>query len=561
MTFLPIVGRELRVASRRRSTYWVRALAALGAIVLGGLVYFSSRYDAPQEFGQRLFGLLAGLSIFYCLTSGVRTTADCLSEEKREGTLGLLFLTDLKGYDVVFGKLVATSLSAFYGLLAIFPVLAVPLLMGGITNGEFWRMVLVLTNTFLFSLAIGIFISSLNKFPRWAMGWTFFLLLLVTVIIPICVECIPALTRSPGLAQILYLPDPFTAFNLSSDAMYPREVHHFWLSVGIIHGLTWFCLIAAGLIVPRSWQDRPAGARAVRWRGLWHKWSYGDLTKRNAYRKRLLDANAFYWLAARARLKPMHVWVFLGLIACLWTWGAVEVGREWFTEVIYLLTAIVLNTIIKLWVASEAGRRLGEDRKLGALELLLSTPLSVSEILRGQLLALRRQFLGPILLIMVVELTFLVSAMRMDSLQGDRQSFLISWLIYMLMFVADVIALSWVGMWVALTTRNPNRATGITVARVLILPWAILIGVSVLISVFAAFAFSSSQLGWAFFLGLWFGAGVLADLLFGLSARRQLQANLRQIAMERYTPTASRLSRFFSRRREPLPNPPPVIAV
>ena len=28
-------------------------------------------------------------------------TADCLSEEKREGTLGLLFLTDLRGYDIV----------------------------------------------------------------------------------------------------------------------------------------------------------------------------------------------------------------------------------------------------------------------------------------------------------------------------------------------------------------------------------------------------------------------------------------------------------------------------
>ena len=84
--------------------------------------------------------------------TGVRSTADCLSEEKRDGTLGLLFLTDLKGYDVVGGKLVATSLNAFYGLTAIFPLLAIPLLMGGVTNGEFWRMALVLANTFLFSL-------------------------------------------------------------------------------------------------------------------------------------------------------------------------------------------------------------------------------------------------------------------------------------------------------------------------------------------------------------------------------------------------------------------------
>src|SRR5205823_6492965 len=104
---------------------------------------------------------------------------DCLSSEKREGTLGLLFLTDLKGYDVVCGKLAATSFRALYGLLALVPVLAVPLLMGGITSGEFWRMVLVLVNTFLFSLAIGVFVSALCQDARKAMGANFLLLLLL----------------------------------------------------------------------------------------------------------------------------------------------------------------------------------------------------------------------------------------------------------------------------------------------------------------------------------------------------------------------------------------------
>src|SRR2546427_9287536 len=96
---------------------------------------------------QRIFQGVSLLALLYCLAYGRRSTADCLSQEKRERTLGLLFLTDLKGHDVVLGKLAATSLRGFYGLLAIFPVLAVPLLMGGITPGEFWRMVLVLVVT------------------------------------------------------------------------------------------------------------------------------------------------------------------------------------------------------------------------------------------------------------------------------------------------------------------------------------------------------------------------------------------------------------------------------
>ena len=137
------------------------------------------------------------LAFLYCLVAGIRSTADCLSEEKREGTLGLLFLTDLRGYDVVGGKLVATSLNAFYGLMAIVPLLAIPLLMGGITNGEFWRTALVLVNTFLFSLAAGMFVSSISKYPRKAFAATLLLLLFFSVGLPLLRLWIPWIYNSP----------------------------------------------------------------------------------------------------------------------------------------------------------------------------------------------------------------------------------------------------------------------------------------------------------------------------------------------------------------------------
>src|SRR5438874_2123824 len=160
MTFLPIVERELIEASRRRGTHWIRLLAAAAGLGLGALVLLNMRAAPPAELGMDLFRVLAGASYFYCLFVGVFRTADCLSEEKREGTLGLLFLTDLKGYDIVLGKLAATSLNAFYGLLALFPVMAIPLLLGGVTGTEFWRVVLVSVNNLLFSLAVGMFCSA-----------------------------------------------------------------------------------------------------------------------------------------------------------------------------------------------------------------------------------------------------------------------------------------------------------------------------------------------------------------------------------------------------------------
>jgi ABC-type transport system involved in cytochrome c biogenesis permease component len=132
MTFLPIVERELRVASRRAGTYWVRTGVALAVIAIGSFMYLTSQRQSSAELGSMMFVALAAIAGLFCLSAGARSTSDCLSEEKRDGTLGLLFLTDLRGFDVVAGKLVAGSLGSFYGLIATLPMLAIPLLMGGV---------------------------------------------------------------------------------------------------------------------------------------------------------------------------------------------------------------------------------------------------------------------------------------------------------------------------------------------------------------------------------------------------------------------------------------------
>src|SRR5690348_13115289 len=106
MTFLPIVERELIEASRRRGTYWIRLAAAAVGLLIGGWVMLMTHNQPPAQLGIALFVALSIAAFVYCLSVGIFRTADCLSEEKREGTLGLLFLTDLKGYDIVLGKLV-----------------------------------------------------------------------------------------------------------------------------------------------------------------------------------------------------------------------------------------------------------------------------------------------------------------------------------------------------------------------------------------------------------------------------------------------------------------------
>ena len=213
MIVLPIVERELRAAARQWATYWARLGIALAAIFVT-VVIFVLTFGLPSaQTGRRIFEWLAGIMMVYCLAYGRRSTSDCLSVEKREGTLGLLFLTDLKGHDVVLGKLVATSVRGFYGLLAVFPVLAIPLLLGGITSGEFWRVVLVLMDTCLFSLAIGILGSALSRDQQRAMAANITLLFALMVVPAACMYALeylaPAMRKLP---QLLFCCPPYAFY-------------------------------------------------------------------------------------------------------------------------------------------------------------------------------------------------------------------------------------------------------------------------------------------------------------------------------------------------------------
>jgi hypothetical protein len=222
------------------------------------------------------------------------------------------------------------------------------------------------------------------------------------------------------------------------------------------------------------------------------------------------------------------VWGVLVFVAGWWVWARLQLGTLWLDESTSgtnIATVIMLNVALKLWVALEACRQLAEDRQAGSFELLLSTRLTVRDILRGQWLALRRQFLGPAVVSAAVAVLFMMAAIRHSP--ADRGIVLACWLGGVLLFMADVTALGWAAMYCALTTNSPNQATVLTIARILIAPWIILAAIIVLSNVFSSI---SDAPGLGFYLAWWFGLGLAADLIYGLTARRQLLTRFRHLA-------------------------------
>src|SRR5262249_27804179 len=156
------------------------------------------------------------------------------------------------------------------------------------------------------------------------------------------------------------------------------------------------------------------------------------------------------------RIKPLGVWLFLVFMAGWWVLMLTMLQFHWLDDLLFFVTVAMLNSILKLWVAIEAPQRLAEDQKIGALELLLSTPLTVRDIVRGQWLALRRQFLFPLLTVVAVELAL----MRAASYYQSNSSSVIRLVgaESLLLLVTDVAAVGWVALASGLTARNPNHA-------------------------------------------------------------------------------------------------------
>ncbi|MFN3409881.1 MAG: ABC transporter permease [Limisphaerales bacterium] len=544
MTVLPIVERELRVAARRSGTYWTRCLFALTVLGLAVFVYGINRRSQPAEISLSLFASMTVVAGLFCLLAGVRFTADTLAEEKRDGTLGLLFLTDLRGYDVVAGKLAASSVGAVYGVLALLPLLAVPLLMGGVTPGQFGRVCLVLLNTLFFSLATGLMMSALFQTARAAVGWTFLVVVGLTGGLPLAgVLLAEALNvRHSILEPYFTIPSPGFAYAAAYDRAFGAQPAGFWTSLGITHALAWLALLVAVFVTPRSWQDRPASATRLRWRQRWAQWMQGEDKERAAYRARLLAVNPFYWLAARVRAKPALVWAVLALLTVawlgLWAWQ----GDDWFHPGWFICTMIGLNTLLKSWFAGEAAAQLAEDRRIGALELLLSTPLSVSDIIRGQGLALRRQFLGPVLFVIALHFVFLAVGL------GHREFFYSSesrglWvfgcLLLVVVLVADLVTLFYVTLWRALVARNATRASGEALTRVLALPWLLYAVLMAMIGISGGGGLEAAGL-----MVVWAMLSLGVDFFFGISAKVKLEEEFRVRAMSRYAPPVPWWKRF-----------------
>ena len=571
MTFLPIVERELRLAARRQLTFWLRVVAALTAVIIAsGLFALFSIIPGGigTHLGGPLFSVLTWMSLAVSLSAGVFFTSDALSEEKREGTLGFLFLTDLRGYDVVFGKLLATSCRCVFALLAIFPVLAGTQLLGGVEGGFFWRTILALLHTLFFSLSCGMFVSAISRHPQKALAGTIVLLFVLTAG-GAAVDGLMASLRNAPYRPVLSQASPLTSFLFADE-----NPTSYWWALLISQATGWGLLIAACLLIPRTWQERATRKelRQSSWR-MW--WRFGSVRRRQHLRAVVLEKNPLTWLASRERWQALSLWCLVILLVA-WFIAVTLVDNPIFNWASWWAVNSLVIVLLYLWTASQASQVFADLRRAGWIELILSTPLDFRKVAPESWRGLLRPFGLPLAVVLVVQ--FLAQIFNINpmtgAMRGGADELLPAWVILgiaatcgLITSAANFIALIWFGLWMGLVSRNSLLATLKTIVFVQIIPWMVISFASamtfpIIIALSSGFG-SGGGTAW-FQLYPLISAGVttvlmiIKDWVFWSLARRRLVENFRATATQAVMPVM--YWRVIPPRPTP-PNTPPIIPV
>ncbi len=411
MNLRPVIERELRVASRQRSTYLNRSSPGLLFMLITGVMLYATTGSPNAPQGGPLFNGLA--MVLFCLIwlTVPLSTADSLSREKREDTLGLLLLTPLRPVELVISKLFSAFWQSSMLVLAIVPILAIPVLIGGITALDIVREILSLLTALIGAVTVGIVASSLcerrgrawllvgviGALWLWVQLYCHGLLLIFKAAISI-----PEFNPFEEVLrpEVLILPTlyGFLAESSSSAAFF------FGIQSGATSGdvlvsvivltatllVCWRSLSFAARRVHRFAESRFMSARQERVQSIFVRERYAT-TFLHRKQRQLLDRNPILWLQQRRWSHRLVKWGWLLVTTIVITLATTY--QDWgFAENI-MITTIWLAVFMLFSLLLVTSSNLQGERESGALELLLVTPLTPRDFVQGRIRSFWKSFL------------------------------------------------------------------------------------------------------------------------------------------------------------------------
>ncbi len=452
--FSPLVSRELLGLARRPWTYRSRALVCFAAVaVLAVLVAGQSGAGMTMSVGAGLRParwLFTGLFFVACVT-GLQSAADCLSSERRQGTLGLLFLTDLKPDTVIAAKLISSSFQCLYALLAALPILTTCVLAGGVTGVFVLKSSIAVIYALLLSTLVGLRSSCRTADAH---------------------ESFSRAIRRFALWNVFPLVSPLWLSLFGAQA---RGFMYFTFSV-----------LFGALAVFQYWRGC-RDALAGNWResldqpkdpGLQ---SLGQLTaavrlKRSDFRPEPVgESDPATSIVSRhgdpRQARPTEFpKLFAGVIVVVWFMASLQDDAEIFTNSHLLLTWL-LRFILIVTMCKIAPQGFGETLRGGGVEILLTTPLTVERLVNGARRFLARQFRGVLTVLVVADVGCVLLVQALSEMRNTAfRNFLVALVEFNVITVLGLASAGYFGVWMGLRYRRLTRAVVRTALMSIVAP-------------------------------------------------------------------------------------------
>ena len=447
MAIPPLVARELLVYSRQPWTYWLRLLSAIGAVSVLAIMTATGQHRLGRADGLWLFGGSTVILFFIASLNGLRSTSDCIGSERRQGTLVLLFLADLKLSTILISKLVTNSMRNAWAFLGTLPVLGLCLLLGGVSGLVFVQGVLAVVAAAWLSLMVGLEQSCRNQGEHEAF--------------------------SNGLRRMLMLNlVPYVSpASLVLSAFLGRGFYgktYFWMTLGATVWAGFYHWSRAKSALGRNWQEPPPEEGPIHsgHRSVAEPPVAGHLQKPP---RRCGNTPPAYWLFARygdaRQVAPLPIGVCFvataGFVVLVSDQDVVRIG--------YPLIMGAGRVVQMMAMAKIAPQSFADIARPGALEILQTTPITLKQIVRAAYDFLFAHFLRGVLPMLGLDALVLTVALRKTT-NGSGWSF--AWLLVAQnsLFLSGLCAMAVAGIWLGLKQRSLARASFSACFYFLLLP-------------------------------------------------------------------------------------------
>jgi hypothetical protein len=174
-----------------------------------------------------------------------------------------------------------------------------------------------------------------------------------------------------------------------------------------------------------------------------------------------LEANPFVWLAARDRQPAALAWTVVGGGVLLWLvcWAAWP--ARWLSVPNLFITATLLNSALGWMVCQAAARTIAAPRRDGTYELLLTTPLQPTDVIWGQLEALRWQFQPLVRVVVGLEAAMFLAGLFVRNWSGPALAVYFMLWFFLLLWAWSLGRRSQRvlhAMWISLNCGRPAHA-------------------------------------------------------------------------------------------------------